>query len=105
MHSVDLIDLVLEFEAEGDFLIEGLFGLLVILHQDVLIILQVLIMVPQQFQLLEDLGIALLVDILIVINQLLPALDLLLQHLHLPSLIPFDLPNHRIEVPLRTILQ
>jgi hypothetical protein len=47
MHSVDLIDLIFEFEAQGNLLVKGLFGLLVVLHQHVLIVLQVLILIPK----------------------------------------------------------
>lgn len=39
-------------------------------------------------------------DVLIIINEFLPALDLLLQHLHLARLVPLDLTNHRIEVTI-----
>jgi hypothetical protein len=105
MHSVDLVDLILKLEAQRDLLIEGLLSLLVILHKHVLIILQVLVLISQQLKLLEDLGVALLVDVLIIVNQLLPPLDLLLQHLHLPRLVPLDLPDHCVEVPIRTVLQ
>jgi hypothetical protein len=44
-------------------------------------------------------------NVLIVIDQLLPPLDFLLQHFHLPQLVPLDLPNHRIEITVRTVFK
>lgn len=49
MYTVDLIDFILELEPKRDFLIECLFCLLVVFHQHILIILQVLVLIPQQF--------------------------------------------------------
>lgn len=105
MDAVDLINFILEFETQRNLLIECLFGLFVILHQDVLIVLKVSILIPEQLELLEDLGVPLLVDVLIIIDDLLPALYLLLQHVHLPILVPLYLPNHRVKITVRTVLQ
>jgi len=105
MHTVDLIDLVLKLETQRHFLIKCLFGLFIILHQNVLIVFKVSILIPQQLQLLENLGIPLLVDVLVIIDDLLAPLDLLLQHVHLPILVALYLPDHRVEITVRTVLQ
>ena len=59
----------------------------------------------QQFDLLEDPGIFLLMDFLVIINNFLPPLDLVSQRLHLGHLVPLDLPDHRLEISIRAVLQ
>ena len=103
--SVDLVNFALEFEPEGNLFVESLLCLFVILHQNLLVVFKIVVGLSQQFDLLEDPGIFLLVNFLVVVNNFLPPLYLVPQRLHLGYLVPLYLPDHRLEISIRAILQ
>ena len=105
MDSMDLIDFILEFETERDLFVEGLFCLFVIFHKHLLVVLKVVVLLSQLLEFLEYFGIFLLVNVLIVINYLLPSLDLPPQHLHFCHLVSLDLSNHCLKVSIRAVLK
>jgi hypothetical protein len=100
MNSMNLIDFILKSEPQRHLFIEGLLSLFIILQQHILIILKMGILLFEQFQLLKDLSILLLIDLLIILNHLLPSLNLFPQLLHLTHLIPLNFSDHRFEVTL-----
>ena len=105
VHSVDLVYFALEFQPQGHLLIEGLFCLFVVFHQNLLIVFEVVIGLSQQFDLLENPDIFFLVDFLVIIDNFLPPLDLVPQRLHLGHLVPLDLPDHGLEISIRAVLE
>ena len=96
---------MLEFETKAHLLVKGLVSLLKILLYDGFLIQKISIVLFELLYLLVHLYMLLLVQLLTRINYLLASLDLLLHDIQLPQLIPFDLPNHSLKLPLRTILQ
>lgn len=104
VNSVDFVDFVFELEAERYLFVEGLLSLLIILKQHVFVVDQLNVGISQKFEFLEDLCVFLLMDLFIIVDYILAPLDLLPQQLHLCDLIPLNLPDHRLEVSVRTVL-
>lgn len=105
VNAVYFVDFVFELEPEGDFLVEGLFCLLEVLHEYVLVVFEVGVVFAEFLELFENPGVFFLVDFFVVVDDALPLLDLVLHAVHLLDLVALNLGYHRLEVPVRTVLQ
>ena len=102
---MNLVDFIFKFKSKRYFFIEGLLGLFEVLHENILVILEVNISLSKLFEFFENLCILLFVNIFIIFNNFLPFLDLLLHTLHLFDFIPLDFSNHSLEISIWAILQ
>lgn len=102
---VNLVYAVFEPQAKRDLLVESLLGLFEFLHQDFLLIAQVLVFLLQVFNLFVDLRIFILIDLLVVLDHPLPLFDFLAQALHLAGFVPFNLGDHHFEASLGAVLE
>ena len=105
VHAVDFVDFVFELEAQGDFLVEGLFCLLEVLHKHVLVVLEGGVVLAEFLEFLENLGVLLLVVILVAVDDALPLFNFGPHALHLLHLVAFYFCQHGLEVAVGTVLQ
>ncbi len=105
MNTVNFVDFVLKFEPHADLLVEWLFGFLEVLNENIFLIFQVDIFLTQEFEFLINFTISLLINLIIILYDPLPFLNLLSQRLNLPRLIPLNLTNHCLKGSLWTKFQ
>lgn len=105
VHSVDFVYAVLVLQAQGYFRVEGLFGLLELLQQLPVLVLQVVVLFAELLDLFFYLFVFLFVLLLEVLYYYLLATNLLLKVLFLLQFIPLYLGYHGLKFSLRTIFQ
>lgn len=105
VHSVDLADGVLELESQTDLLVEGLVGLLEVLHEYFPLVAQIDVLVLESFELLVHGHVLVLVEFLVLLYNLLPLLYLNFEFLNLPQLVPLYFPNEGLIVASRTVFE